>query len=92
MRKKAVYRTAIINKFRYVTYVSDLLFGTRDLAIKRAKEMYWKEEGEPIETHKWEDICIPINDRDTWFTFEKVINDRNERYIGIITETLVLEE
>lgn len=53
--------------------------------------MYWNEEGEEIKTHRWIDVCVPTANMDSWRIFEKVINDQNERYIGIITETLVLE-
>ena len=91
MTNKAIYRTAIINKSGCIIYMSDLLFATRELAIKHTNIYPCKKEVE-ILTHKWIDVCITVNNIDTWRTFEKVRNDSDERYIGIITETLALDD
>ena len=68
-----------------------MLFATKELAIKHTHIYPCKKEVE-ILTHRWIDVCMTIDGRSTWRTFEKIINDNNERYIGIITETMVCEE
>ncbi len=70
-------------------FMSDILYLTKGLALKAVNEMFCKKE-EEVKTHKWDAVFIP--GIDTWRTFEKVRNDSNERYIGIITETMVCEE
>ena len=70
-------------------YVSDILYLNKGLALKAVNEMFCKKE-EEVKTHKWD--VVFISGKDNWRTFEKVRNDSNERYIGIITETMVCEE
>ena len=90
MNKTAIYRTAIVNKYNVVTYVSDVFFLNRDSAIKEIEKRFWQDNTE-IKTHKWIEVCMTIANHDTWRTFEKIINEKNEGYIGIITEILVVE-
>ena len=69
-------------------YISDVSYLSKALALSVIHEMFCKREKE-IKTHKWDAVFIP--GVDTWRTFEKVRNDSDERYFGVISETLVLE-
>ena len=73
-----------------VICVSSLLYNDREFAIEEAKKLSYKKE-EEIDRHRWQDVCFSVANRDTWRTFEIIRNDSNKRYIGIITETLVLK-
>lgn len=88
MTKKPIYRITVTNMRCDILYMSDLLYFSKDLALRAVKECYCKKE-ENISTHKWESVFVA--GVESWRTFEKVRNDSNERYIGIITETLILE-
>ena len=70
-------------------FMSDILYLTKGLALKAVNEMFCKKE-EEVKTHKYDAVFVP--DIVTWRMFEKVRNDSNKRYIGIITETMVCEE
>ena len=90
MIKKAIYRTAITDMNYNVLFLSDIFFFNKEAAISEALTMFYKEEVE-ITTHKWEAVCFTEAHDNTWRTFEKVRNDSNERYIGIISETMILD-
>lgn len=72
-----------------VTYLSDLFYMDKETAVNAAKAIIYKRE-EPLEKWKWDAVCITEMGKNTWRMFEKVRNDNNERYIGIITETLIV--
>ena len=90
MVKKAIYRTAITDMYYNVLFLSDMFYFNKEAAINEAKTMFCKKEVE-IKTHKWEAVCFTEANADTWRTFEKVKCDSNERYIGIISETMILD-
>ena len=73
-----------------VTYLSDLFYMDKETAINAAKNIIYKYE-KPLEKWKWDAVCITEMGNHTWRMFEKVRNDNNERFIGIITETLILK-
>lgn len=90
MVKKAIYRTAVTDMNYNVLFLSDLFYFNKEAAINEAKTMFFKEEVE-IKTHKWDAVRFTQVNEETWRTFEKIRNDSNERYIGIISETLILD-
>ena len=90
MKTTTIYRTAIINKNGDVTYLSNIFFSNRDTAIKQVEKLKCNKE-EEIDTHKWIEVCVRIGGRYNWKTFEKIKNDNNKRYFGIITEILIDE-
>lgn len=95
MTKKAIYRTAIVNNNYEVIFMSDILYLNRDKARAEAKKTPCEEdedfEKEEIIKPKYIEVCIKTEKKDNWYIFEKIKKDINKTYIGIITETLILE-
>lgn len=86
---KYIYRFAIVDKHDEVKYLSSIFFGKKEAAIKEAEKL--TNFKEVVKTKKYIDVCMMVANNYTWRTFEKIKSDCKGRYVGIITETLIMD-
>lgn len=86
---KNIYRFAIVDNHEEVIYLSSIFFSNKKAAIKEIEKLTnFKEE---IKTQERIYVCITIANNYTWKIFERIRKGSNERYIGIISETMILD-
>ena len=90
MKTKAIYRTAIVSYYGEVIYISNVCYSNKKTAIEFVKKLKCKKE-EEIKRNKNIEVYYTIHNHKNYCDFEKVRNDNNKRYYGIITETLIMD-
>lgn len=87
---KYIYRIAIVNKHDELIFLSSIFFVKKEAAIKEAEKLTGFKE--KVKTKKYIDVCFWVANNYTWTTFEKIRSDSKGGHVGIITETLVLDD